>query len=109
MRMMMQLVIPVEAGNQAARTGAFGPPLQKMLEPLKPEAAYFTTGASGERGGFVIFDMKETSQLPGFAEPFFLAFNARVTFFPVMNAADLANAIPGIEKAVKEHSKAASA
>ncbi len=109
MRMMMQLVIPVESGNQAARTGAFGPPLQEMLEPLKPEAVYFTTGASGERGGFVIFDMKETSQLPGIAEPFFLAFNARVTFFPVMNAADLANAIPGIEKAVKAHSKAASA
>jgi hypothetical protein len=109
MRMMMQLAIPVEAGNAAARAGAFGPSFQKMLEPLKPEAAYFTTGASGERGGFIVFDMKDTSQLPGVAEPFFLAFNARVTFFPVMNAADLANAAPGIEKAVKEHSKAASA
>ena len=36
MRMMMQLTIPVEAGNQAARTGAFGSTLQKMLEPMKP-------------------------------------------------------------------------
>jgi hypothetical protein len=109
MRMMMQILIPVETGNEAARTGAFGPSFQKMLEPLKPEAAYFGTGASGERGCFIVFDMKETSQLPAVAEPFFLAFNARVTFFPVMNAADLANAIPGIEKAVKQHSKAASA
>jgi hypothetical protein len=109
MRMMMQTAIPVEAGNQAARTGALGRPFQKILESLKPEAAYFTTGASGERGGFIVFDMKETSQLPGIAEPFFLAYNARVTFFPVMNADDLAKAAPGIEKAVKEHSKAASA
>jgi hypothetical protein len=109
MRMMMQITIPVEVGNEAARTGAFGPPFQKMLEPLKPEAAYFTTGLTGERGGFIVLDMKDTSQLPAVAEPFFLAFNARVTFFPVMNAADLANAAPGIEKAVKEHRKAASA
>jgi hypothetical protein len=109
MRMMMQIAIPVEAGNQAARTGAFGPPFQEILESLKPEAAYFTTSASGERGGFIVFDMKDTSQIPGIAEPFFLGYNARVTFFPVMNAQDLANAIPGIEKAVKKQSKAASA
>jgi hypothetical protein len=32
-----------------------------------------------------------------------------VTFSPVMNAQDFANAMPGIEKAVKEHGKAASA
>jgi hypothetical protein len=51
--------------------------------------------------------MKETSQIPAVAEPFFLAFNARVTFFPVMNAEDLASAAPGIEKAVMEHGKAA--
>jgi hypothetical protein len=109
MRMMMQIAIPVEAGNQAARTGAFGRSFERILEILKPEAAYFTTGTSGERGGFIVFDMKETSQIPAIAEPFFLAYNARVTFFPVMNAQDLANAMPGIEKAVKEHSKAASA
>ena len=109
MRMMMQIAIPVEAGNEAARTGAFGPTFQKILESLKPEAAYFTTGASGERGGFIVFDLKETSQIPAVAEPFFLAYNARVTFTPVMNAEDLKNAAPGIEKAVKEHAKTASA
>lgn len=109
MRMMMQIAIPVEAGNQAARTGAFGPSFQKILESLKPEAAYFTTGATGERGGIIVFDLKDTSQIPAVAEPFFLAFNARVTFSPVMSAQDLAAAAPGIEKAVKEHAKAAAA
>lgn len=109
MRMMMQFWIPVEAGNVAASSGAFGPSFQKILEALKPEAAYFTTGASGERGGFIVFDMKDTSQIPAVAEPFFLAFNAKVTLAPVMNAQDLAKAAPGIAKAVKEHGKAASA
>ena len=109
MRTLMHLSFPVEAGNHAARTGGFGPAFQKILDTLKPEAAYFTTGATGERGGFIVFDLKDTSQIPAIAEPFFLAYNARVTFFPVMNAQDLANAAPGIEKADKEHSKAASA
>jgi len=109
MRMMMHLAIPVEAGNEAARSGAFGAPLQKMVEALKPEAAYFSAQPTGERGGFVIFDMKDTSQIPAIAEPFFLAFNARLTFTPVMSVADLAKAGPGIEKAVKEHTKAKAA
>src|SRR5580700_11066995 len=103
MRMMMQMTIPVEAGNAAARSGAFGPSFQKILEGLKPEAAYFTTRANGERGGFIVFDLADTSQIPAVAEPFFLAFNASVTLSPVMNAQDLARAVPGIEKAVKEH------
>lgn len=109
MRMMLQISIPVEAGNEAARTGAFGFPFQKIVEALKPEAAYFTATASGERGGFIVFDMKDTSQIPAIAEPFFLGYNAKLTFTPVMNTEDLKNAAPGIEKAVKEHTKAASA
>jgi hypothetical protein len=103
MRMLMEMSIPVEAGNKAARSGAFGSSFQKILKGLKPEAAYFTTRANGERGGFIVFDLEDTSQIPGVAEPFFLAFNASVTFTPVMNAEDLAKAGPGIEKAVKDH------
>jgi hypothetical protein len=78
MRMLMQISIPVEAGNKATRTGAFGEPFKKIPEAMKPEAAYFTATATGEPGGFVVFDMKDTSQIPAFAEPFFLAYNARV-------------------------------
>ena len=109
MRMLLQMSIPVEAGNQAARTGAFGAPMQKMIEALKPECAYFTAMESGERGGFIVFDLADTSQIPGIAEPFFHAFNAKLKFTPLMNAQDLAKGAPGIEKAVKEYGKAASA
>ena len=109
MRMMVQISIPVDAGNHAARTGKLGETMQKIMAVLKPEAAYFTATEAGERGGFMVFDMQDTSQIPSIAEPFFLAFNAKLKFMPVMNAQDLANAMPGIEKAVKEYGKAASA
>jgi len=105
MRMMMQFTMPVEAGNEAARTGALGATMEKMLAAMKPEAAYFGAGSSGERGGFIVFDMKDPSQIPSIAEPFFLAFKAKVTFFPVMTPQDLAKAGPGIAKAVKEYAK----
>ena len=103
MRMMMRFTVPVEAGNEAMRTGALGG-LPKILEALKPEAAYF--GAeNGERGGYIVFDMQDPSQIPAVAKPFFLAYNANVTIFPVMNADDLAKAGPAIDKALKEHGK----
>ncbi len=103
MRMMLQFSVPVEAGNQAARKGTFGAPFQKILEELKPEAAYFTATASGERGGFIVFDLKDTSQIPAIAEPFFLSYNAKLQIVPVMNAQDLQAAQPGIERAVKTY------
>jgi len=106
MRMMVQMSIPVEAGNHAARTGALGETLKKIMAELKPEAAYFTATEAGERGGFMIFDMQDTSQIPAVAEPLFLAFNAKLKFSPVMNAQDLAAAMPAIEKAVKKYGKA---
>jgi hypothetical protein len=105
--MMMQITIPVEAGNNAARAGVLGETIRQILEPLKPESAYFVAMPSGERGGFVVFDLQDTSQIPAIAEPFFLAFNAKLCFYPVMTPQDLAAAKPGIDKAVKQFGQAA--
>src|SRR5262249_25726177 len=104
MRMMMKVNIPVDTGNRAAANGTLGSTISKILEGMKPEAAYFAED-NGQRTGFIFFDMKEPSQLPAVAEPWFLAFNARLTVRPAMTPQDLAAAGPGIERAVKAFAK----
>jgi hypothetical protein len=102
MRTLLKVTIPVESGNARIGDGTLPKTLESILNDLKPEAAYFCAD-KGERSAFVVFDMKEPSQIPSIAEPLFIAFNARVEFQPVMNREDLQKALSGIDAVVKKH------
>ncbi len=105
MRMMLHVVMPIETTNAAIRAGEFAPFVQKVLADLKPEAAFFTE-TNGSRSAYIFFDMKDSSQLPAIAEPWFLALNATITVKPAMTAQDLGGpAGAAIEAAVKAHPK----
>jgi hypothetical protein len=92
MRMMMFVSLPVEPFNTAVKDGSAGAKMKKIMDALKPEAAYFMADRNGRRCGVLIVDLADTSKIPSLAEPWFLTFNAAVEFFPVMLPQDLANA-----------------
>lgn len=88
MRMMAKIEIPVEAGNKAIGDGELPRVIQETANKWNPEAMYFTT-FNGRRTAFVVFDLPDSSGIPQFAEPFFMALNAEVQFSPAMNGDDL--------------------
>jgi hypothetical protein len=102
MRILMKVEFPVETGNAAIKAGSLPKLIQTILDEQKPEAAYFLA-SNGKRCGLLVLDLKEASQIPALAEPWFLAFNASIEIQPVMTPADLAKAGPAIEAAVKKY------
>ena len=69
---------------------------------MKPEAVYFTDN-NGQRAGYIFLEMKDASQIPAIAEPWFLAFSASIEIHPVMTSDDLARAGSAIDNAVKKY------
>jgi hypothetical protein len=91
---MMKVAIPNEGGNKAVKEGTIGKILNQWSEENRPEAAFFTTD-NGERCAYFFLDVKDASQVPALAEPFFQGLNARISIQPAMNAQELK---AGIEK-----------
>jgi hypothetical protein len=89
MRMMMLVQCPIEPFNSLVRNGTAGAVMKKILDEIKPEAAYFGE-REGKRGGILIVDLATPSDVPRLAEPWFLNFNAEVEFRVVMTPEDLA-------------------
>ncbi len=104
MRFLMKVNLPNDGANQAILDGSFASTMQAILGEIKPEAAYFVT-ENGQRTGYLFIHLDEPSQLPAVAEPFFLAFNAKIECSPAMNGEDLHKAGPAIEKAAKRYGK----
>jgi hypothetical protein len=101
MRFLVKISIPVEAGNAGIKKDGLKV-IQRILEQQKPEAAYFIA-ADGKRTGILIVNLSDASEIPGFAEPWFLALNAGIEATPAMVPDDLRKAGSAIEQAVKNY------
>ena len=91
MRMLMHLQFPLEPFNTWVRDGSAGKKVQAILEAIRPEAAYFSEN-NGHRGGLLVVNVKDPSDVPVLAEPWFLTFNAAVEFRIAMTPEDLSRA-----------------
>jgi hypothetical protein len=99
-------LLGISSGARAARNGELGSTVQRILEEMKPEAAYFAE-EEGKRTGYIFFHMTNSSELPAVAEPWLHAFSATLTVRPAMNAEDLGVAESAIQKAVAGYAKTA--
>jgi hypothetical protein len=88
MLMLMNVEIPNEPFNSMARKGTAGSTIQKILAAIKPKSVYFTE-QDGHRGAVLVIDMKEASEIPAFAEPWYLSFDAKIEFRIAMTPEDL--------------------
>jgi hypothetical protein len=91
MRMILQVKIPPEKFNTAVKDGSIAKKMKEILDEIKAEAVYFTE-YDGKRGAIMIINIENPSEVPKFAEPWFLMFNADVQFHIVMSPEDLGRA-----------------
>jgi hypothetical protein len=91
MRIMLTATFPHEPFNTLVRENKVGQIIKKILDDVKPEAAYFTE-QHGMRTAVLIVNVADASRVPSFAEPFFLSFNADCRFRIAMTPEDLGKA-----------------
>ena len=91
MRILITFSINPEKGDQLIKEERIGETMESILEELQPEAAYFTD-VEGTRGGFLVVDMEDASQMPAMTEPLLLGVGATVHMQPVMTPEDLRGA-----------------
>ena len=65
--------------------------MQRILEAAKPEVVYFSEH-NGRRGGTMVVNLNDPSDVPRLAEPWFLTFNAHVEFRIAMTPEELGRA-----------------
>ena len=88
MRVMVKFTLPTQESNALVSDGSIGQTMQTLLGNLEPEAAYFCH-VDGKRGGYLVMNVEEGSEIVTKIEPFFLEMGAEIDTFPVMNADEL--------------------
>jgi hypothetical protein len=88
MRTMVKFTIPTQESNPLIRDGSIAQTLETILGKLQPKAAYFCP-IDGKRGGFIVINLEDESEIVTKLEPLWLEAAATVETFPVATADDL--------------------
>ena len=91
MKMIMISEFPPEPFNSHVRDGSIGSVIGSMMETLDFESFHFVE-LDGCRGAVGVFNIEDSSEIPTYAEPFFLKFDAQVRFRIAMTTEDLGKA-----------------
>jgi hypothetical protein len=98
-QMILELDFPNEPFNSLVKNGTVSETLRRILEDIKPAAAYFTEH-DAHRGAILVVDVPDASSIPALAEPFFVTLNANGKFRVCMTPEDLGKA--GLEEIGKK-------
>ena len=101
MRTLLKASMDTNAANTAISDGSFPKIMTETIDRIKPEATYFFA-EDGNRSCFMVFDLKDSSEIPSIAEPLFMALNAKVELIPIMNLEDLQKGLKAVAKAQYE-------
>ena len=101
MKMLLKVVMPHEPFNTLTKQGTVGKTLTKIMETLKPEAAYFTLD-KGHRSAIIVININDPRDYVKYAEPFFLQFNAEINYEILISPEELWSA--GLEEIGKKYS-----
>jgi hypothetical protein len=89
--MLVNIILPIEPFNSLVRSGKAGEILGRIIEDIQPESIYFSE-QEGCRGAIMVVEIKEASEIPAVAEPWFLNFEASCEFRIAMTPDDLMKA-----------------
>lgn len=99
MRCLMEVTLHTEKFNEELREGRAIQTINRIIEETRPEATYFCARECG-RTCYLVVDVANETDIPKYAEPWSLNFNAVVEFFPTMTPKELQGA--GITDIVKK-------
>jgi hypothetical protein len=103
-RCMFKFSFPTtDESNGWIRDGSIGQKMESILGATRPEAAYFGS-VDGNRGGYLVINMDEASEIPAMLEPLFQELGATVECSPVMVPEELRTAHQVLGETAQGHS-----
>ena len=88
MRLLMQVVIPVEKGNASVLDGSMEAAFNNFMNAAEPSMAYFYL-QDGKRAATFIIEETNQSKLMGYNEALFAALNADISITPVLTQEEI--------------------